>query len=202
MYAKVSHISVEEASRRSPGEEDASEKIWKILEQAKHEMHLSPHTSSEMCTTQRENATDSERLDPSSLSPTDFVQSIIQKVQHEINRNPYLFINPSCSESPPAGQGSFQTLPVDSEQSKQGFYNKTIPVHNKTPLEEGKMSQHCLAVESCGGQDQNTGLTLDCPVAINSGMDFQQFQNLELDTFSITKRVKDILTVNNLGEKT
>ncbi|KAI7813439.1 homeobox protein cut-like 1 [Triplophysa rosa] len=204
--------TVEENDRRSPGVEDASDKIRKILEQAKHEMHLSSHTTSEMCTTRRENSpvkpneVHSERLDPSGVSPTDFVQSIIHKVQGEIDRNPYASINPLHSWSPPPGQGSFRTLPVDSEQR---FYNKTIPAQ-KRPREEGLIPQPCrldrLAVESCGenqqlAQDQNAGLTLHGPAGVNTGLDCHQFQSLELDTFSITKRVKDILTVNNLGQR-
>ncbi|KAA0717429.1 Homeobox protein cut-like 1 CCAAT displacement protein [Triplophysa tibetana] len=204
--------TVEENDRRSPGVEDPSDKIRKILEQAKHEMHLSSVTTSEICTTQRENSplkpneVHSERLDPSDESPTDFVQSIIQKVQREISRNPYTSVSPSHSWSPPPGQGSFQTLPVDSEPE---LYNKTIPAQ-KRPREEGLIPQPCrldrLAVESCRknqqlAQDQSAGLTLDCPAGINNGLDCQQFQSLELDTFSITKRVKDILTVNNLGQR-
>lgn len=191
--------------------EDESDKIRKILEQAKHEMHLSSHTTSEMCTTWRENSpvkpneVHSERLDPSDESPTDFVQSIIQKVQCEIARNPYASINPSHSWSPPPGQWSFQMLPVESEQ---GFYNKTIP-GQKRPREEGLIARSGrldhLAVESCGknqqlAQDQSAALTLKL-LAVQTGVNTSRtVQSLELDTFSITKRVKDILTVNNLGE--
>ncbi|XP_056600829.1 homeobox protein cut-like 2 [Triplophysa dalaica] len=204
--------TVEENVRRSPEVEDESDKIRKILEQAKHEMHLSSHTTSEMCTTWRENSpvkpneVHSERLDPSDESPTDFVQSIIQKVQCEIARNPYASINPSHSWSSPPGQGSFQMLPVESEQ---GFYNKTIP-GQKRPREEGLIPRpgrlDHLAVESCGknqqlAQDQSAALTLKL-LAVQTGVNTSRtVQSLELDTFSITKKVKDILTVNNLGQR-
>ncbi|XP_065106184.1 homeobox protein cut-like 1 [Paramisgurnus dabryanus] len=179
-------LRVEEYDRRPSSDGDTSDNIIRnILEQAKQEMNASTRTTKNIRTTQCDTSmmkpkdVDSGRLDPSSLSRTVFVQSIIQKVQSEIDTTNPLHSRSSSLSSVDCflGQGMSQRLTVESDRSKQGFYNKMASV------ELGKEKTALVEVS-----DDRTG--------INTGLDLE-----ELDTFNITKRVKEVLTVNNIGQR-
>nr|XP_055054208.1 homeobox protein cut-like 1 [Misgurnus anguillicaudatus] len=179
-------LRVEEYDRRPSGDGDTSDNIIRnILEQAKQEMSTSTRTTKNICTTQCDNSmmkpkdVDSGRLDPSSLSRTVFVQSIIQKVQSEIDTTKPLHSRSSSLSSIDcfSGQGTSQIFTVESDWSKQGLYNKMASV---------QLGKKTTALEEVS--DDRTG--------INTSLDIE-----ELDTFNITKRVKEVLTVNNIGQR-
>ncbi|XP_059403205.1 homeobox protein cut-like 2 [Carassius carassius] len=75
------------------------------------------------------------------------------------------------SVSPSSVSRSFQTLPVDPDQRTQVFNG------SKVKTETRQRPRSCPISSSC------------------------ELQSLELDTFSITQRVKEALTVNNIGQR-
>lgn len=147
-----SRLELMDVDSRSLCGGDSEDVIRSILHQAKHEMQLQPHVTSDTA------AVRPEEVDHGTAgvqSPADFVQSIIQKVKCEMDEDTHPSASPASLSSM---SRSFQTRPADPEP-------------------RALVDFQLVCVESC------------------------EDESLELDTVSITQRVKEALIVNNIGQR-
>ncbi|KAK2910823.1 hypothetical protein Q8A67_002956 [Cirrhinus molitorella] len=162
----------DEGSRSQRDGDSSDGAIRNILQQAKHEMQTQTQTQTSATNDTfdapvHQEEEDYGTLDPSAQSPTDFVQSIIQKIKCELDEDTDPSVSPSSSSH------SFETPSADPHQRTQVFSRS----------EENMETQE---------------RPRSCPINISSS---SELQSLDLDTFSITQRVKETLTINSIGQR-